>query len=57
MTLPGAAVGQARPLSILVVGGGIGGLAAAIALRRNGHHVSVRPPTAARESRPCTPEI
>lgn len=52
MTLPDAATERLGPLSVLVVGGGIGGLAAAIALRQNGHHVSVRPPTPARESDP-----
>jgi salicylate hydroxylase len=30
-----------RPLNVAIVGAGIGGLAAAIALRRNGHHVRV----------------
>jgi hypothetical protein len=30
-----------RPLNIAIVGAGIGGLAAAIGLRKNGHHVSV----------------
>lgn len=32
------------PLSVIIVGGGIGGLTAAIALRRQGHHVQVRSP-------------
>jgi salicylate hydroxylase len=32
---------MARSLNIGVVGGGVGGLTAAIALRRNGHHVTV----------------
>ena len=31
-----------RRLTILVVGAGIGGLAAALALRRQGHQVTVR---------------
>ncbi|KAF7349934.1 FAD/NAD(P)-binding domain-containing protein [Mycena venus] len=30
-----------RPLNVTIVGAGIGGLAAAIALRRNGHHVRI----------------
>ena len=30
------------PLNISIVGAGIGGLTAAIGLRRNGHNVSVR---------------
>lgn len=30
-----------NPLSIIIVGAGIGGLSAAIALRQNGHTVSV----------------
>ncbi|KAJ7900620.1 FAD/NAD(P)-binding domain-containing protein [Mycena olivaceomarginata] len=30
-----------RPLNVAIVGAGIGGLAAAIALRRNGHHVRI----------------
>ena len=30
-----------RPLNIVIVGAGIGGLAAAIGLRRAGHNVSV----------------
>jgi len=33
---------QPRPLSILIIGGGVGGLSAAIALRQNGHNVTVR---------------
>ena len=31
-----------EPLNIAIVGAGIGGLTAAIGLRRNGHNVSVR---------------
>jgi salicylate hydroxylase len=31
----------ARPLAILIAGAGIGGLSAAIALRKAGHHVQV----------------
>ena len=31
-----------QPLKVLVVGAGIAGLATAIALRREGHHVEVR---------------
>jgi monoamine oxidase len=31
----------ARPLNIAIVGAGIGGLAAAVGLRRNGHSVAV----------------
>lgn len=31
----------AAPLNIVIVGAGIGGLAAAIGLRKNGHNVSV----------------
>lgn len=30
-----------RPLKVGIIGGGIGGLSAAISLRRQGHHVSV----------------
>jgi len=30
-----------RPLKVAIVGAGIGGLSAALALRRNGHHVEV----------------
>ncbi|KAJ7179750.1 FAD/NAD(P)-binding domain-containing protein [Mycena filopes] len=30
-----------RPLNVVIVGAGIGGLAAAISLRRNGHHVRI----------------
>jgi hypothetical protein len=33
-----------RPLNIAIVGAGIGGLAAAIGLRKNGHNVSVNLP-------------
>ena len=33
--------GAPRPLNIAIVGAGIGGLTAAIGLRRNGHNVSV----------------
>ncbi|KAF8176118.1 FAD/NAD(P)-binding domain-containing protein [Mycena galopus ATCC 62051] len=32
---------SSRPLKLSIIGAGIGGLAAAIALRRNGHHVQV----------------
>lgn len=31
-----------KPLKVLVAGGGIGGLSAAIFLRHAGHHVEVR---------------
>lgn len=34
--------GQPRPLKVAIVGAGIGGLTAAVALRRNGHEVHVR---------------
>ncbi|KAJ7846137.1 FAD/NAD(P)-binding domain-containing protein [Mycena leptocephala] len=30
-----------RPLNVAIVGAGIGGLAAAVALRRNGHHIRI----------------
>ena len=33
---------SSQPLKVLVVGAGIAGLATAIALRREGHHVEVR---------------
>jgi len=33
--------GNVKGLRILIAGGGIGGLAAAIALRTKGHHVEV----------------
>lgn len=33
-----------KPLSIVIVGAGIGGLSAAVGLRRQGHHVSVSLP-------------
>ena len=33
---------ESTPLKVLIVGGGIGGLAAAISIRRQGHHVEVR---------------
>lgn len=32
-----------RPLTVSIVGAGIGGLAAAISLRRNGHYIQVSP--------------
>jgi 2-polyprenyl-6-methoxyphenol hydroxylase-like FAD-dependent oxidoreductase len=44
LDLPNTEDAQLRPLSILIIGGGVGGLSAAIALRQNGHHVTVRPP-------------
>lgn len=37
-TTPGKA---ARPLNIAIIGAGIGGLTAAVRLRRNGHSVAV----------------
>lgn len=33
---------EIQSLNVIIVGGGIGGLTAAIALRRQGHHVQVR---------------
>jgi NADPH-dependent 2,4-dienoyl-CoA reductase/sulfur reductase-like enzyme len=38
---PDTADSHPTPLNVLVIGGGIGGLSAAIALRRNGHRVKV----------------
>ncbi|KAJ7234192.1 FAD/NAD(P)-binding domain-containing protein [Mycena haematopus] len=38
MTLP---KDSPRPLNVTIVGAGIGGLAAAISLRRNGHHIRI----------------
>ncbi|KAJ7168654.1 FAD/NAD(P)-binding domain-containing protein [Mycena filopes] len=32
---------EPRPLNVVIVGAGIGGLAAAISLRRNGHHIRI----------------
>jgi len=32
-----------NPLKIAIIGAGIDGLAAALALRREGHHIEVRP--------------
>jgi monoamine oxidase len=37
----GTSTGDERPLKILIAGGGIGGLSAAIFLRRAGHEVHV----------------
>lgn len=34
-------LGEKRPLRVLIIGAGIGGLTAAIGLRRQGHHVEV----------------
>lgn len=31
----------ARPLDILVIGAGVGGLTAAAALRKSGHHIRI----------------
>ncbi len=40
----GLAENPAGSLSVLIVGAGVGGLSAAIALRNGGHRVTVRPP-------------
>ncbi|PQE19449.1 FAD binding domain protein [Rutstroemia sp. NJR-2017a BBW] len=37
----GSMLAQDRPLHVIIIGAGIGGLAAALALRREGHRVSV----------------
>jgi cation diffusion facilitator CzcD-associated flavoprotein CzcO len=38
----GSMPAQDMPLNFIIIGAGIGGLAAALALRREGHRVSVR---------------
>ena len=43
----GANTQRPKPLKVLIIGAGIGGLTVALSLRRQGHHSEVREPRAA----------